>query len=219
VGAALWLSRQCRRPSGRLGRRVARVMNTTHRPLTEWGLSHVTIEPRFTLLDIGCGGGGTVATLANAAGEGKVYGVDISPASVSTARRTNAQLIDSGRVEVRLASVAALPFGDDTFDLATAVETFYYWPDPVASLREILRVLRPRGTLIIIAETYRGRRMDWLYRPVMRLLFRATYLTPGEHQDLLRAAGFTEVEAFTEVSNGWLCVAGRKPIKRSHDCG
>ena len=194
-------------------------MNTTHRPLTQWGLSSFTIEPRFAILDVGCGGGGTVAALASAASDGKVYGVDISPASVATARRTNAQLIESGRVEVQLASVSALPFGDDSFDLATAVETFYYWPEPLASLREILRVLRPSGTLVIIAETYRGRRMDWLYRPVMRLLFRATYLTPGEHKDLLEAAGYTDVEAFTEVSNGWLCVAGRKPIKRSHDRG
>lgn len=186
-------------------------MNATHRAVTEWGLGHVTIGRRFTILDVGCGGGGTVAALASQAGDGKVCGVDISPASVDTARRTNAELIESGRVDVRLASVSALPFGNDTFDLATAVETHYYWPQPVANAREILRVLRPGGTLVIIAETYRGRRMDWLFRPVMRLLLRATYLTPAEHADWLKAAGYAGVEVDTEASNGWVCVVGRKP--------
>ena len=207
---AVWFSRQCRRPSGWLGRLLVMQMNASHRAVTEWGLRRVTIDARFTVLDVGCGGGATVATLACMASDGHVCGVDISPASVATARRRNAPLIESGRVDVRLASVAALPFGDDTFDLATAVETHYYWPDPEASLREIRRVLRPGGTLVIIAETYRGRRMDWLYRPAMRLLS-ATYLTPSEHQGLLNAAGYTAVEVFTEVARGWVCVVGRKP--------
>ena len=39
-------------------------MNASHRAVTEWGLRHVTIDARFTILDVGCGGGGTVATLA-----------------------------------------------------------------------------------------------------------------------------------------------------------
>lgn len=42
------------------------------------------------------------------------------------------------------------------FDLATAVETHYYWPDLNADMQEVLRVLKPVGTLIIIAEAYKG---------------------------------------------------------------
>ena len=151
-----------------------------------------------------------MATLACMASDGHVCGVDISPASVATTRRRNVPLIESGRVDVRLASVAVLPFDDDTFDLATAVETHYYWPEPVASLREIGRVLRPGGTLVTIAETCHGRRMDWLYRPAMRLRG-ATYLTPAEHQNVLIASGYADVEVFTEVANGWVCVVGRRP--------
>ena len=209
-GAAALLARQCRKPTWLPGRLLARQMNVSHRRLTEWGLSHVRVGERFTILDVGCGGGKTVDRLASAAQEGAVYGIDYSPASVATARRTNAARIASGRVDVRLGTVSALPFDADMFDLVTAVETHYYWPDLSADVREIRRVLRPGGTLAIVAETYRGRRMDWLYRPVMGLL-RATYLTPAEHRALLTGAGYTDVEIFEEKANGWICAVGRKP--------
>jgi SAM-dependent methyltransferase len=209
VGAAALLARQCRKPTWLPGRLITTVMNASHRRLTEWGLSHVRVGERFTILDVGCGGGKTVDRLASAAREGVVHGVDYSPASVATARRTNAARIASGRVDIRLGTVSALPFDADTFDLVTAVETHYYWPDLTADLREIRRVLRPGGTLAIVAETYRGRRMDWLYRPAMRLL-RARYLTPAEHRALLTGAGYTDVEIFEEKADGWICAVGRK---------
>lgn len=44
---------------------------------------------------------------------------------------------------------------DGTFDILTAVETHYYWPDLPANVRGILRVLKPGGTFALIAETYR----------------------------------------------------------------
>lgn len=210
VTAAVWLARQCRKPAWLPGRLIAMQMNVSHRPLTVWGLGHVEIGREFTILDIGCGGGKTVDALASTATDGTVYGVDYSRASVATARRTNAAAIARGHVDIRLASVSALPFDTDTFDLATAVETHYYWPDLPANLREVLRVLRPGGTLAIIAEAYRNGRMDWLHRPAMRLL-RATYLTPAEHRDLLAGAGYTDVQVFEEAAKGWICAVGRKP--------
>jgi hypothetical protein len=79
-----------------------------------------------------------------------------------------------------------------------------------SSLREIIRVLKPGGQVLIVAETYKGRRFDSLYRPAMMLL-RATYLTPDEHRGLLTSAGFSPVEIFEEPNKGWLCAVGRKP--------
>jgi Methylase involved in ubiquinone/menaquinone biosynthesis len=105
--------------------------------------------------------------------------------------------------------VSRLPFAADTFDLVTAIETHYYWPDLPKDLEEIRRVLKPGGSLIIIAEAYRGRRMDWLYRPVMALL-RAKYLTVAEHRQLLSAAGYAQAEVFVNEPKGWLAAVGRK---------
>jgi ubiquinone/menaquinone biosynthesis C-methylase UbiE len=163
------------------------------------------------MLDIGCGGGRTMERLSSLSPGGKVMGIDVSPQSVAVARQTNREAIAQGRMDVKLGSVSALPFEDATFDLATAIETHYYWPDLVRDLAEVKRVLKPDGRVAIIAETYRGRRNDWLYRPVMRLLLRATYMTPQQHEDALRAAGYTDVRSFVEEREGWIAVTGAKP--------
>jgi ubiquinone/menaquinone biosynthesis C-methylase UbiE len=186
-------------------------MNRSHAGLTTWGLSRIAIQKDFTILDIGCGGGRTIDTLATLASQGKVYGIDYSKASVAVARKTNARSIDQGQVDIQTGSVSKLPFGEDTFDLITAIETHYYWPDIASDTKEILRVLKPGSTLVIIAETYRGRQSDWMYRPAMRLL-RATYLTSAEHYQLLADAGFSQVEVVEEKSKGWISVTGRKPV-------
>jgi SAM-dependent methyltransferase len=104
--------------------------------------------------------------------------------------------------------VSRLPFPDVRFDLVTAVETHYYWPDPANDLREIRRVLKPGGRLVIIAESYRGERFDLLFRPAMRLL-RATYLSANEHRELFSQAGYRDIEVFEQRAKGWICVVGR----------
>jgi len=213
IGAVFALSSQCRRPWGWLGRRFAATMNIGHAPLTAWGLGHVTIAPADRILDIGCGGGETMRTMAVEAGAGHVDGVDYSAASVAVARERNAGLINTGRASIQQASVSKLPFADRSFDLVTAVETHYYWPDLASDLREVFRVLSPGGRFVIIAETYKGRRMDWLFRPVMRLLLRATYLSLDEHRAALTAAGFIDVEVDALPSHGWVCAVGTRPAK------
>lgn len=209
IGIAFALTRQCRKPTGWLGRRLARAMNLGHAPLTTWGLGHVRIDPRFRILDIGCGGGRTLRTLAEMASHGHVDGVDYAPASVATSRESNADLIQAGRVVVQHASVSQLPFPDASFDLITAVETHYYWPDLHRDLGEVLRVLKPGGQFVLIAETYKGRARSWLYAPVMRAL-RARYLTLEEHRAALAEAGFAGVEVDAHPWAGWMCAVGSR---------
>jgi ubiquinone/menaquinone biosynthesis C-methylase UbiE len=210
--AVLVLLDQCRKPKWWLGRLLVWSMNVRHSRLTDWGLTHVPLEKHFTILDIGCGGGRTVTKLAAVTSDGKVHGIDYSSASVAAARSTNARWLEAGRVEIQQASVSHMPFPDGAFDVVTAVETHYYWPNLEADLREILRVLKPGGRLVIIAETYKGRRLDILYRPAMKLL-RAWYLSVSEHRDLFAAAGYSEVEVFEERGKGWICAVGRRPLQ------
>ena len=100
---------------------------------------------------------------------------------------------------IALASVAALPYPDRTFDVVTAVETHYYWPDLEANLREGLRVLKPGGTLALIAETVRDRQKNPLYFVVMPLLG-AAHLTTAEHEQVLTRAGFADAAVDSRAS-------------------
>lgn len=203
---------QCQKPTGWLGRFTLWRMNASHSKLTDWGLTHVSIEKHHTILDVGCGGGRTVSKLAAIAAEGKVYGVDYSEESVAATKRTNARWIELGRVEVRHGSVSQLPFPDGMFNLVTAVETQYFWPNLPGDMQEILRVLKPGGWLTIIAEVYKGANTT-----VARLaekyveLTGMTILSVEEHRELFANAGFADVQVIDKRPKGWICGMGRKP--------
>ena len=203
---------QCQKPAGLLGRFVLWNMNSRHSKVTDWGLSHISINERDTILDIGCGGGRTVSKLASLATQGKVCGVDFSRASVAFASRINKQWIDTGRVEIREASVSQLPFSENVFDLVTAVETHFWWPDLPSDMREVLRVLKPGGAVVIIAEVYKGANtVTAKLAEKYALLSGMKLLTANEHRELFMNAGFSDVQVVAEPRKGWICGIGRKP--------
>jgi SAM-dependent methyltransferase len=186
-------------------------MNISHSKLTDWGLNHISVGRQFTILDIGCGGGGTVRKLARIATKGKVYGIDYSEESVRISRRTNRKLIEAGRVEIQHGSVSTLPFWDSLFDLVTAVETHYFWPDLANDLKEVLRVLKPGGILIVMGGEYKGGKYDERNAKWVELGDMA-YHSPDELGELL-AVGYSEVEVFEDYDRGWICAVGRKPTQ------
>jgi SAM-dependent methyltransferase len=203
---------QCRKPSGWLGRFVLWRMNAGHSALTDWGLRAVTIASHHVILDVGCGGGETIRKLARVASQGRVCGVDYSDESVAASMRRNADAIQAGRVEIRKGELPPLPFADETFDLVTAVETHFWWSDLPGGLREILRVLRRGGKLLIVAEVYKGAASR-----VSQLAEKAaartgmTVLSEDEHRRLLADAGFVDVAIDVEPRKGWIRAMGRRP--------
>jgi len=210
LAATIYLLMQVRHPSKWLGRPFVWLMNKSHSNLTDWGLQHAKIDKNFTILDVGCGGGRTIQKLAAQASEGKVYGVDYAEGSVAMSRRKNAASIQAGRVKIKQASVSQLPFADNKFDLATAIETQYYWPNLLNDMREILRVLKPGGTLLIIAEVYRNGARNSVLEPVMKLLGSHS-LSANDQHELFSQAGYQDVQIF-EHKKGWLCASGKKPL-------
>jgi ubiquinone/menaquinone biosynthesis C-methylase UbiE len=127
------------------------------------------------------------------------------------ANRTNARWIELGRVEIQHGSVSQLPFPDGMFDLVTAVETHFWWPNLPGDMREVFRVLKHGGTLILIAEVYKG-----ATTPVARLAEKyasrtgMTLLSVDEHRELFTNAGYSNVQVIEERAKGWICGIGRK---------
>ena len=197
-------------PTGLMGRWLLWRMNRHHSNLTDWGLGHVVVRETDVVLDVGCGGGRTIGKLAAAASKGRVYGVDYSPASVAASTRNNRRLVEQGRVRVQQAAVQSLPFEANTFDLATAVETHFWWGDVMGGMREVFRVLKPGGRLALVVEFYRGGKHDSYADRLAAATGIATW-TIAEHRRQLTDAGFADVTLDENVEQGWLCAVGTKP--------
>jgi SAM-dependent methyltransferase len=95
--------------------------------------------------------------------------------------------------------------------VVTAVETHYYWPDLVANMREVLRVLKPSGKFVIIAEAYKLNKRGNVSEMSMKLI-RATYLSATEHREIFSQAGYSEVKVFEDAKKGWICGTAIRPF-------
>jgi len=199
--------KQDRMPEGRFGAFWARFMNIGHSRLTRWGLSHISINKDDTILDIGCGGGRTVNTLAKIAAEGKVYGIDYSEVSVAVSTSINKKLIDAGRVRILHASVDSLPFPDDMFNLVIAVESCHFWPDLINNLKEVRRVLKPGGSVIIVNGIYRDERFEKRNSKVA-IMGDFTYHLPDEFRIFLKDAGYSSIQIELLEKKNWIAVKG-----------
>jgi SAM-dependent methyltransferase len=105
-------------------------------------ISSTLNNPR--ILDVGCGTGANLKMLA---GLGRAEGVDISPQAVEFCR-------ERGLDSVKLGAVEELPYENDSFDLVTALDVIEHLDDDVAGLREMRRVLRPEGRLLLFVPAF-----------------------------------------------------------------
>ncbi|MFK0111600.1 class I SAM-dependent methyltransferase [Streptomyces sp. NPDC091217] len=94
-----------------------------------------------SLLDVGAGTGSFLARLRAAGHEGRLVGVDNSPAAVTRVEAT-------GAAEAILADAEDLPLPDSGFDAVTARHMLYHLADPDRALREFCRVVRPGGQIV-----------------------------------------------------------------------
>jgi ubiquinone/menaquinone biosynthesis C-methylase UbiE len=201
---------QFQRPTGQLGRIIASRMNREHFELTTWGLNHVTIDPNYVLLDVGCGGGKTINRLAQLVPQSKVYGIDYSPDMVTYAKKVNKKLVEENKVEIHEASADNTGFPDGTFDLVTACETYYFWPNLPAAFQEINRILKPNGRLLMINEMIK----DGFYDVKDAAIIEKTHLRlfPLEEiRGFLQSAGFVNVSVHRKEASPWNSVVAQKP--------
>ncbi|OLO50306.1 MULTISPECIES: class I SAM-dependent methyltransferase [Actinomyces] len=195
---------QFSRPSSLMGRILLRSMNIGHGRLHQWGLKAAGIQLTDRVLDVGCGGGKAISRILEETRR-EVAGIDHSPEAVKTARSVNRAAVSSGRLRIVESSVESLPFRDGFFDVVTAFETTYFWPELQAGLTEIRRVLSPGGRLVIANEfADRASAGAWADRlnmhvPDSEALAGAAY-----------EAGFLMVDVSVHPHKGWLRLVAAK---------
>lgn len=128
---------------------AAQVVSRLTAEANRWMVECLAVTPTDRVLDLGCGPGIGVALAAAAAPEGFVAGVDTSATMARQAVRRNRRAIGAGRVEVVQADASAMPFPDGHFGKAWSLNSLQFWPEPETGLRELRRVVRPDGRIVI----------------------------------------------------------------------
>ena len=133
-------------------------MARANRKCAAWVIDLLDVQPSDKVLEVGFGPGVGIQLLTSLASTGYVAGVDSSKEMVAQATTRNKNAIQRGHVDLRRGSVASLPFADNTFDKALAINSMQVWPDAVAGLREMRRIIRPRGEVALGFTPYSGQR-------------------------------------------------------------
>ncbi len=194
-----------RQPNGLGGKIMLSMMNMEHTPVTNWGFKHIKIDEKSDALDIGCGGGKTIARLLKICKKGTVTGFDYSKESVKKSIKYNQKAIDSGRCKVIEGNVIDMPFKKNQFDVVSAVETIYFWPEIQKAFKGVYKILKTGGKFIIINEASSTIGEKWEKRIDGMKVYRKDELVK-----LLENAGFTVEVVDDKIKGEWLTVVAAK---------
>jgi SAM-dependent methyltransferase len=118
------------------------------RNVLERTIASLGLPADATILDAGCGSGRNMVDLAR---HGTVTGVELSDTSAKLARERNVGVVVEG-------SVMDMPFADDSFELTVSLDVIEHLEDDVGALRELRRVTKPGGVLLVTVPAY-----QWLW--------------------------------------------------------
>jgi ubiquinone/menaquinone biosynthesis C-methylase UbiE len=203
---ARFIAGQSRKPTGFFGRLVANSMARGNEYEVGWTVTLLSVQADDRVLEVGFGPGVGIELVSQKATKGLTAGVDLSATMVQVARQRNAAAIQAGQVELKQGDVAALPYGDESFDKAFGVHAIYFWPKPTQGLKELRRVLKPGGRLAITVMP----KDKWERTPPSDIF---TLYNAGDIERLLAESGFREVRVETSPQPDkfpGVCVRGAK---------
>ena len=155
-------------------------------------LAQLSLTPKSAVLDIGSGLGGTARLVAEETGA-SVTGVDLTPEFVSTAGALSRLVGLADRTSFEVGSALAMPFADDSFDVALLLHVGMNIPDKAALMAEAARVLKPGGTFAVYDVMKVGPDAIDFPVPWAETAGQSFLATVDDYQAAAVAAGFSEV--------------------------
>jgi SAM-dependent methyltransferase len=197
LGLCYVMGKQFARPRGWLGRRLmVQTLNQGNKSMLARAVESLKPRPEERIVDVGFGGGYALDRIRERVAPARPVGIEISVPMIEAGRERWREA-----VELHRADVTAMPLADAAADGILSVNTIYFWPDPGAALKEIRRVLKPGGRLVLGIRRQSVMRLS----PITWFGFRLYSVRAIE--DLLRRAGFDV--AVEEKVKGELIVVAR----------
>ena len=197
---------QCMKPHGEEGFETIENMNENHREISEFAFKCIDVNVNDNILDIGCGGGVNIEKFLKLT-SGNVDGLDYSEVSVKASSDRNQDAVDAKRCRIIQADVSDMPIGDEEYDLASAFETIYFWPDIGETFKEVSRIIRPKGKFMIAQGTDGNHPDDEKWLSTVEGM--RVYTAP-ELEKYLLDAGFSSVKSFKKENEYILVVIAEK---------
>ena len=144
----------------------AAALESPHRNFAEELIRLMQIAPRDRILELGCGEGWALRTMAALAPEGTLVGLDVSDAMI---RRARAQGVSPENLLYIWSSAEEIPWQENFFTKAFSLEAFYYFEHPEKALREIHRVLAPGGSLWIVNHLSKENELSLRWIPELKV--------------------------------------------------
>ncbi|MEE0935271.1 MAG: class I SAM-dependent methyltransferase [Methanobrevibacter sp.] len=197
---------QCMKPHGEEGVETIQNMNENHKEISEFAFEKVNVGENDKILDIGCGGGVNIEKFLKLTSE-NVDGLDYSEVSVAESIKRNQEAVDCGRCEVIKADIRNMPLEDESYDLASAFETIYFWPEIGETFKEVSRIIKPNGQFMIAQGTDGNHPDDekWLATVEGMHVYTAQDL-----EKYLLDAGFESVESYVKENDYIMVVIAKK---------
>ncbi len=163
-------------------------MENHHLSIARQTVARMGLKPGDRVLDLGSGTGCVTRWLAQVVegGPGMAVGLDISDEMIARARSAS---LSVENVLFAVAAAEEIPWREEYFESALSIESFYYYPDQEAVLRELYRVLVPGGRLFLLINLYKEN--PYSLRWVEKLKVPVHVRSEAEYEQMLRAQGFT----------------------------
>ena len=201
------VARQLTHPTGLIGRwLLGPLWNRRNRPLNDAALAQLALHTNDRVLEVGFGGGYLLGRMSASVTNGFIGGVDISTVMVDRCQARYRPLIQSGKMDLKAGTADRLFYPAAHFDKAVSVNSIFYWPDAPQAMRELNRVLRREGHLVLCFTDRASLQQKDFARHGL------TLYTVDEVQHLLEAAEFHTVNVIKQADRHreFWCVTAQK---------